>query len=144
MAVGIGSWRPGRASVRREMGITAPPDDVWALMGDPARIHEWFPGIVDCRVEGTRRTVTTGSGIPLPEDILTVDPLARRFQYRLAAPMIREHLGTIDVLDGGDGTSLVVYSTDAEPATMALVIGGATGNALRNVKRMLEQGPEEG
>ena len=51
---------------------------------------------------------------------------------------MRWHLGTLDVIDLEDGTSLVVSSTDAEPATLALIIGGATGNALGALKRQLE------
>jgi len=80
------------------------------------------------------------SGLPMPEEILTNDPLQRRFQYRITAPMIREHLSTLDVLDLGDGTSLVVYSADADPATMALVIAGAAGNALEHLRDLMEEG----
>jgi hypothetical protein len=111
---------------------------VWALVGDPARIQEWFPGIESSTVEGSNRVVVTGSGLPMPEEILTNDPLQRRFQYRITAPMFREHLSTLDVLDLGDGTSLVVYSADADPSTMALVIAGAAGNALDHLRTMME------
>ena len=89
-------------------------------------------------VEGTTRVITTGSGLPMPEEIVTNDPLQRRFQYRIAAPPFKEHLATVDVHDLGDGTSLVVYGTDADPATMALVLGGAAGNALQHLRHLLE------
>ncbi|MCU1454130.1 MAG: Polyketide cyclase / dehydrase and lipid transport [Acidimicrobiales bacterium] len=129
---------PARASVRRHARIACSPDDLWALIGDPARIQEWWPGIVASTVDGTSRVITTGAGIPIPEEILTNDPLQRRFQYRITGPMVREHLSTIDVLDLGDGTSLVVYSADADPSTMALVIAGAAGNALEHLRTMME------
>jgi hypothetical protein len=127
-----------RASIRREARVARAASEVWDLVGDPARIQEWFPGIVASEVDGTSRVITTGSGIPMPEEIVTLDPLQRRFQYRIIAPMFREHLSTLDVVDLGDGTSLVVYSVDAEPSTMALVIGGAAGNAIDNVRQILE------
>jgi uncharacterized protein YndB with AHSA1/START domain len=127
-----------RASIRREVRVARPAAEVWDLVGDPARIQEWFPGIVASEVDGTSRVITTGSGIPMPEEIVTLDPLQRRFQYRITAPMFREHLSTLDVVDLGDGTSLIVYSVDAEPSTMALVIGGAAGNAIDNVRQILE------
>ncbi len=130
-----------RGTVRVEARVARPADEVWALVGDPARQHEWFPGITACTVEGDARTVTTGAGLTLPERLLTVDRLQRRLQYRITAPMFREHLGTIDVHDLGDGTSLVVYATDAEPAIMALVIGGAAGNALDHLRAQLEGAP---
>jgi uncharacterized protein YndB with AHSA1/START domain len=127
-----------RGTVRRQARIACPPDDVWAIVGDPTRIQEWWPGIVSSVVDGTSRVIMTGSGLPMPEEILTVDPLQRRFQYRITAPMFREHLSTLDVLDLGDGTSLVVYAADADPSTLALIIAGAGGNALDNLRTMLE------
>lgn len=129
---------PSRGSVRRQVRITRAPDDVWAIVGDPARLPEWWPGIDECTVDGMSRVIVTGSGIPMPEQLLTIDPILRRFQYRITSGLFREHLSTIDVLDLDDGTSLVVYSVDAEPSTMALVIGGAAGNALEHLRRMME------
>jgi hypothetical protein len=126
-----------RGSVRHAVQLPCPPDTVWALVGDPARVHEWFTGIVSCTVEGDLRTVVTRSGLPMPEQLLTVDPVLRRIQYRITAPMFTEHLGTLDVHGLGDGTSLVVYSTDAEPAPLALVIGGAARAALAGLPAAL-------
>jgi hypothetical protein len=128
-------------TVRREIVIDRPPDVVWARIGDPAAIADWFPGMVEAHVDGTSRVITAESGIPLPEQIVTNDPILRRFQYRVVAPMMKSHLGTIDVFDLHDGRSLVSYGTDAEPDPVALVIGGATGNALKELKRQLEQEP---
>jgi uncharacterized protein YndB with AHSA1/START domain len=125
-------------TVRREVIIDRPPDAVWPLIADPTAIAGWFPGMVDAEVDGTSRVITTASGIPLPEEIVTVDPIQRRFQYRVLGGLMRSHLGTIDVFDLHDGRSLVSYSTDAEPDPVALIIGGATGNALHELRRQLE------
>ncbi|HVF32602.1 MAG TPA: SRPBCC family protein [Acidimicrobiales bacterium] len=129
-----------RASVRRQVRIARSPADVWAIVGDPSRLAEWFPGIVSSTVsdDGTQRTIVTGTGIPMPEQILTNDPLQRRFQYRITTGMFKEHLSTLDVLDPDDGTSLVVYAADADPATMALVLAGAAGNALEHLRTQME------
>ncbi len=127
-----------RGSVRRQVRIARSPDDVWAIVGDAGRIAEWFPGIDAATVEGDVRTVHTGSGIPMPEQIVTCDPLQRRFQYRITTGLFKEHLSTLDVLDLEDGTSLVVYGADADPATMALVIAGAAGSALEHLRTMME------
>ncbi len=125
-------------TVRRQLRIARPADDVWALVGDPTTIHQWFPGIVDAKVDGSARIITTASGISMPEEIITNDSIQRRFQYRLTAGIVRNHLATIDAFDLGDGTSLVAYATDCEPDAMALMIRGATGNALAALKRLLE------
>jgi uncharacterized protein YndB with AHSA1/START domain len=125
-------------SIRHQICIARPADDVWALVGDATKLHTWFPGIVDCRVEGTTRIITTGAGLPMPEEILQCDPAQRRFQYRITAPMFTQHRGTIDVIELGPAECLVVYSTDCDPRTMALVIGGGTAGALAELKRQME------
>jgi hypothetical protein len=110
---------------------------VWALLGAPERVHEWFPGIESCTVDGIHRMVVTASGLPMPEDLLTVDPALRRLQYRITSPMFTEHLSTLDVHDLHDGTCLAVYAVDAEPATLALVIGGAARSGLGRLPALL-------
>ena len=127
-----------RGSVRREAVIEASADDAWRLVGRPEVLHTWFPGIVECRVEGDRRTVTLGTGLALEETILTNDPLQRRFQYRITGGLFAEHLATLDVIALGEGRCLVTYATDADPATMAVVLGGAMGGALDELRRQLE------
>lgn len=132
------------ASIRHHVRIRRSADDVWALVGAPERLHEWFPGIVGCAVDGTTRVITMGSGMPMPEEILVHDPVRRRFQYRITAPLFAFHRGTIDVLDLGDGTCAVSYATDADPRTMALVISAGTADALDELQRQMEAPvPEE-
>jgi hypothetical protein len=118
--------------------IKRPADEVWAILGDPARVQEWFTGIVSCTVEGTSRVVITGSGLPMPEEIITNDAIQRRFQYRITAPMFKEHVSTIDVIDLGDGTCVAAYAADSDPGTMALIIAGAAGSALIELRDRLE------
>ncbi|MHB1445103.1 MAG: SRPBCC family protein [Acidimicrobiales bacterium] len=129
---------PQRGSVRRHVRIARPAEDVWAIVSDPASIQEWFPGIVASTVDGTTRVITTGAGLPIPEEIVTNDPIQRRFQYRITGPLAREHLSTLDVIDLEDGTCLAVYAADAAPAIMALIIAGAAGNALEHLRASME------
>jgi uncharacterized protein YndB with AHSA1/START domain len=129
-----------RGSVRHHVRIGRPADEVWAVAGRPELLHLWFPGIVGCTVDGSRREITVGNGATMVEEILTDDPIQRRFQYRLDAPLFREHLATLEVVDLGDGTSLALYSQDVEPASLALVLGGGAGGALDELRRQLESG----
>lgn len=125
-------------SVRRHIHINRDPDTVWALVGDLARQHEWFP-FSSSRLEGNKRWMTTPSGITFEEDIVTHDHALRRFQYRIVGnPGITSHLGTCDVLDDGHGGSTVVYSTDMEPEALAIVVAGAAGEGLLRLKHMME------
>ncbi len=129
-----------RASERREHVIEVPAERAWEVVGRPELLHLWFPGIVESVVDGSTRTITLGTGVRLAEAILTNDPLQRRFQYRITGGLFAEHLGTIDVIALDDQRCLVVYSSDADPATMAVVLGGATGAALVELARQLEAG----
>ena len=115
-------------------------DRAWEIVGRPDVLHHWFPGIVDCKVDGATRTITTGVGLTLTEDILTNDPLQRRFQYRISGGFFKEHLASIDVIELAADRCLVTYASDADPATMAIVLGGATAGALAELASQLERG----
>jgi uncharacterized protein YndB with AHSA1/START domain len=126
-------------SIRHSITIRRSAADVWTLAGDPARLHEWFPGITSCTVEGATRVIVLGSGLSLPEEILLNDATQRRFQYRITAPLFKHHRGTIDVIETGEQSCMVVYSTEADPRTMALTIAGGTAGALDELKRQMEE-----
>ncbi len=128
------------ATIRREVRFRHPATRVWEAVTDTAALADWFPGIDECHQEGDVRTVTLGSGISLPERIVTNDGVQRRLQYRIEGGPVRHHLATLDVIDLGDGTCLAVYSTDAEPDVMALVVGAACGDALLELRRQLDDG----
>lgn len=134
------------ASVRRERLIPHPAQSVWQILGDPTSLGEWFPGVVECSYEpsdeagmiGTR-VVTTAAGLSLTEEIVTLDPLLRRLQYRIAGGVLRHHLATVDVIEIDDSFCLAVYGTDAVPDVMAIILGGASGEGLANVERILDE-----
>ena len=126
------------ATVRHHVVVGATADRAWQLLGDPSRVAEWYPGITGCTIEGSTRTVMLGSGLEMPEEIVTVDELQRRFQYSLRVPVVRHHLSTIDVLELDERHCCCVYGVDAEPAVMALLIGGNAGDGLVRAKALLE------
>lgn len=128
------------ASLRYEVRIAAPASVVWKIIEVPASIPKWFPGIIAADVEGSIRTITLATGLVIPEEILAVDALQRRFAYRILAPQYRSHLGTIDVIELDERDTLCVYATTAEPDALALIIGGASLGALDSIKRIAEGG----
>jgi hypothetical protein len=129
-----------RGTQRREIVIDAPAERVWAVVSRADLLHLWFPGIESCTVDGDQRTIVLSSGIPMVETILANDPTQRRFQYTVAGGIFQEHLGTIDVVALDDERCLVVYASDAAPAAMSLVLGGATNGALVELRRQIEAG----
>jgi len=127
-----------RASQRRHRIIEVSAERAWEAITRPELLHHWFPGLTGCTVEGTTRTITTGLGLSIAEEILTNDALQRRFQYRIEGGFFREHLASIDVIDLDRDRCLVTYASDADPATMAIVLGGAMEGALAALARQLE------
>ena len=120
-----------RASQRRQriIEVTAGPSVGGRRRADV--LHHWFPGIDASEVEGRHpHRHARGSGSTLVEDIVTNDALQRRFQYRITGGFFKEHLGTIDVIELAADRCLVAYASDADPATMAIVLGGAMAGAL--------------
>ena len=131
------------ASLRYERRIHASADTVWGVVCRPETIPDWFPGIVSCTVEGNIRTITTASGLQMPEQIIANDPTIRRFAYRILAPVYKFHLGVIDVIELGPEDSLCIYSTTAEPDALALIIAGGTLGALEQIASIAEASTKE-
>jgi hypothetical protein len=137
-------------SVRRHLAIAASADTVWSLVGAPGRLHEWFPVVAteiadppsaEAAERGAvaQRWISLANGLRFEEDIVTLDHEQRRFQYRIVNNgLITRHLATVDVLEDGPDRCIVVYSTDMEPAPMALVISGAAGQGLATLREMFE------
>jgi hypothetical protein len=104
------------ATIRSHARIQRDPDDVWRVLADPTRIVEWFPGVTAATVDDGVRTLTLKSGLPVFEDIITMDPRLRRFQYRITGPLpVKYHLATMDVIDDGEPGCLLLYSTEISP-----------------------------
>ena len=120
------------ASLRTHTRIARSADDVWNAVSDAGGISTWFPAIEQSTASGSTRSCTLAGGGQLEEDIVNVDDALRRFQHRITAGMpVEHHPGTVDVLEDGEGQSLVVYSTPA--STLASTSSGrpipSTGTA---------------
>ena len=94
--------------------IAAPPDQVWVLAGDPARVGEWFPAVVECEMDGDVRRVTMGNGAHLVERITRRDDAQRTYAYSVqeGIPGLTSHEAVI-LVEGAPGGSRVRWSQDA-------------------------------
>lgn len=128
------------ASVRVHIRIAASADVVWTIVSDAGNVAEWFEAIEKSSVSGATRTVALANGPEITEDIVTNDPVLRRFQYAIRSGLpVQSHLGTIDVLEDGDG-ALVIYSTDVTPDEVGSMMAGVLSDALQGLKRYVESG----
>ena len=132
------------ATIRSHARVHRSADEVWAVVGDPTRIVEWFPGVTAATVEDRVRTLTLASGLPVFEEIVTLDHRMRRFQYRITGPLpVKYHLGTMDVIEDGEPGCLLLYSTEISPDPMAFVLDGVISEGIATLARMLDTHTEE-
>ena len=132
------------ATIRSHARVHRSADEVWAVVGDPTRIVEWFPGVTAATVEDGVRTLTLASGLPVFEEIVTLDHRMRRFQYRITGPLpVKYHLGTMDVIEDGQPGCLLLYSTEISPDPMAFVLDGVISEGIATLARMLDTHTEE-
>ncbi|TNM38659.1 SRPBCC family protein [Nocardioides albidus] len=130
-------------TLRSHTILDVPADDVWAVIRDVASIADWFPAMASSSGDERRRTVVLGDGSRIEEDIVTRDDTRRRLQYRAVGGdlPVAAHLGTVDVLDLEDGRSVVVYSTEIEPADLAPAFDGAVSEAVAGLGGFLGRTP---
>ena len=100
------------ASIRRDISITAAPEDVWAAIADVGAIHSRLaPGfVVDTRLEDGARMVTFGNGRVVRELIVDVDPEARRLVWAVVGTQMTHHNASLQVFADGPRGSRVVWS----------------------------------
>lgn len=127
------------ATLRSHSRIDRPANEVWDVVSDAGNISAWFPAIKASSVTGNSRHCEVAGGGSLDEEIVTDDPELRRFQYRITGGMpVEFHLGTVDVLEDGAG-SLVVYSTEVTPDSLADTLGPAVEEGLKGLKEYCEK-----
>ncbi|GAA3251040.1 hypothetical protein GCM10017691_63510 [Pseudonocardia petroleophila] len=126
-------------SLRSHVVIDATPDTVWQLVSDTANIADWFPAMRSSSGDGTHRTVVLQDGSRLDEIVVNSDPVLRRFQYRIVGGdlPVEYHLGTVDVIEVNAGRSVVVYTTEIEPVTLAEAFEGAISGAVQELPKHL-------
>ncbi|MBJ7455167.1 MAG: SRPBCC family protein [Thermoleophilia bacterium] len=124
--------------------IDAPPDEVWAFIGDPTTVPRWYPKYVSCEVEGDARTLRSAEGAVLHELLLERNDDARFYSYSVVsgAP-VRTHLASFEVTAEGTG-SRIRWATTAEPIDPAMDMQARLSptqtEAMQRVKRILEGG----
>src|SRR2546423_15502905 len=126
------------ATIREQARISRSADEVWKVVSDAGNM-DWFPAAESVSLSGTTRSVTFAGGIAVDEQIVTNDDDLRRFQYRIVggAMPVESHLGTVDVIEDGDG-ALLIYSTDVQPDGLATPTRSSIRAAAERPKNHLE------
>jgi Polyketide cyclase / dehydrase and lipid transport len=150
-------------SVHQTIRINAPPEAVWAVVGDFNGLPRWLAAIVDSKIVlgtnnrvGAIRQFTRRNGTKATERLLEYDPVAMRIAYTYVdgAVMASDYFPVMTVKDAGDGTSIVdwsarlkrlAYAVDPPPPgqddkTLTELYNGIYKGALENLKRVVEAG----
>ena len=122
--------------------IDAPPDAVWAVVGDPTSVPRWYPKYVAAEVDGETRVIRSADGRELVERLLERDEAGRSYSYTVlsGAPVV-DHRASFTVEPRGAG-SRVVWRTEGrstvEGASLEDRVRGTQTAALQGLKAMLE------
>ena len=130
------------ATVRTETTIAAPPERVWDALRDWPAVHTRLaPGfIVDARVEGEDRIVTSFTGVEVRERIVAVDEDLRRLAWSIVDGPYAHHHASAQVIDEGDGCRFV-WIADVLPHAAAERTAELMERGTETIRATMEGGP---
>lgn len=150
-------------TARQSIRINAPPDAVWAVVGDFNGSPRWLPLVEHSEIVigtnnevGAIRLIARRDGTKVTERLLDHDPQAMRMAYTYIDGAVRasDYFPVLSVKDAGGGTSIVAwsatfrrlaYSIDPPPPgqddkSMTDFYNGLYKSGLENLKRVVEGG----
>lgn len=129
------------ASIRRDISIDAPPDDVWAAVRDVGAVHERLARgfVVDTQLTGESRVVTFANGIVIRERLVAIDDETRRLAYAAVGGRATHHNASLQVLADGAGRTCLVWITDVLPDDAAGPIRSLVEQGAAAMKQTLER-----
>ena len=130
------------ASIRKELTINAPLDEVWSALSDWGALHERLvPGFVtDTRVEGSDRIVTFFTGAVARETFVDLDEEAKRLVWSIVEGPYTHHNGSAQVFPEAGGRTRFVWISDFLPNDEELVatIDGLMQRGIETIKSTME------
>lgn len=129
------------ATIRKEILINRPADQVWEAVRDVGAVHERLvPGFVlETRMDGDARVVTFANGLVARELIVGIDDRLRRLAYASVGGRAKHHHASVEVLAEGGNRSRFVWTTDVLPDELAGPIGAMVEEGARAIQRTLER-----
>jgi len=121
-------------SITSSREYDAPPERLWAIVGDFSAPQKWLPGVADCRIErdgsSEVRHVTTVDGAQISEKLVERDDAGRRVHYAMdvAEGPIAAMRVSASVEPSGSGSRVTLHA-DADARA-----GEDAGPALNYVK----------
>ena len=128
------------ASIHKQVGIEAPPAEVWEAMRDVGALHTRLVVgfVLECRLEGEVRHLRFANGLQASDRIVSVDDERRRVAWSATGARLTHHNASAQVFDDGDGRCRVVWIADLLPHDMAAPVAAMIDDGLQAMKRTLE------
>jgi carbon monoxide dehydrogenase subunit G len=129
------------ASVRKEILIDAPTDQIWDALRDVGALHtRLVPGFVtDTRMDGDARIVTFGNGMVAREEIVSVDETGRRVAWAVLHEPFRYYSAAARVEPDGRG-SRFIWTADFLPNELSERVESMMSTGIQVIKDTLDQG----
>ena len=128
------------ATIRKEVLIDVPPDEVWAAVRDIGAVHTRLAVgfVTDCRLDGDARIVTFANGLVAREPIVDIDDAERRLVWSNVGGRLSHYNASAQVFDAGEGRSRFVWIADLLPNEMAPAVEAMIAQGIAAIKRTLE------
>ncbi len=109
------------ASIRKEVTIAAPAEDVWDAVRDFGAVHRRLvPGfVIDCRLDGDARIVTFANGLVARALLVDCDDARRRLVYAVVSDRVRQHSAAVQVIADEAGGCRIEWIVDVLPHGIA-------------------------
>ena len=128
------------ASVRKEVSIDVPAEQLWAAVRDVGALHTRLVAgfVTDCRLEGDARVVTFANGVVARELIVDVNDKDRRLVWAAVGGRLTHHNASAQVFAEGAGRSRLVWIADLLPNELAPAIEAMLEQGTIAMKKTLE------
>ncbi len=128
------------ASIRKEIVINAPLEDVWDALRDWGALHQRVaPGFVtEAKLDGKDRIVTFFNGTTVREVLLNRDDDARRLAWSIVGGPYTHHNGSAQVFPERDGRARFVWVADLLPESLTLPTAEMMERGIQVIKQTLE------
>lgn len=128
------------ASIRKEIVISAPLEDVWDALRYWGALHQRLaPGFVTTTtLDGEDRIVTFFNGNTVREVLIDRDDATRRLAWSIVGGPYAHHNGAAQVFRDGDGRARFVWVTDLLPESLAAPTAEMMDRGIEVIKQTLE------
>jgi carbon monoxide dehydrogenase subunit G len=119
------------ASIHKNIGIDAPPAEVWAAVADFGALHRRLvPGFaLDARLDGEARIVTFANGTVARELLVDCDDARRRLVYAAVSERVKHYNASVQIEADGETRSRLIWIVDLLPNEIAPYIDAQMNQA---------------